>query len=60
MRYEPGMQIIYDVLKKGVFVEFRGRSDYLPGPFPNQKAAIAAAEDHCREKGWRAGDAAQR
>jgi hypothetical protein len=52
MKYEPGMQIVYDVLKKGVLFEFRGLSYYLPGPFPNQKAAIAAAENHCRTLGW--------
>lgn len=52
MKYESGMQIIYDVLKKGVFVEFRGRSHYLEGPFANQREAIRAAEDHCRKLGW--------
>jgi hypothetical protein len=52
MKYEPGMQIVYDVLQKGVFVEFRGSSHYLPGPFPDQKAAIRAAEEHCRSLGW--------
>lgn len=52
MRYEAGMQVVYDVLKKGVFVEFRGRSHYLAGPFPSQKAAVAAAEDYCRDLGW--------
>nr|WP_298098598.1 hypothetical protein [uncultured Shinella sp.] len=46
------MQIIYDVLKKGVFVEFRGRSQYLEGPFASQREAIRAAEDHCRRLGW--------
>ena len=52
MAYEAGMQIIFDVLRKGVFVEFRGTSKYLEGPFPNRKAAIAAAEEHCRKRGW--------
>ena len=52
MKYEQGMHIIYDVLKKGVFIEFRGRSDYLPGPFSSQKDAISAAEDFCRAQGW--------
>jgi hypothetical protein len=52
MKYEEGMQIIFDVLNKGVFVEFRGRTEYLAGPFPNQRAGIAAAEEYCRQHGW--------
>lgn len=52
MKYEHGMQIIYDVLKKGVFVEYRGQTNYLPGPFSSQKAAILAAEEFCRSRGW--------
>jgi len=52
MKYESGMQIIYDVLKKGVFVEFRGRSHYLEGPFASQREAMRAAEDHCKSLGW--------
>jgi hypothetical protein len=58
MAYEAGMQIIFDVVNKGVFVEFRGKTEYLPGPFPNQKAAIAAAEEYCRKQGWE--DSAER
>ena len=52
MKYESGMQIIYDVVKKGVFIEFRNRSHYLEGPFPSQRDAIRAAEEHCRKLGW--------
>jgi len=52
MTYESGMQVIYDVLKKGVFVEFRGRSHYLEGPFQNQREAVQAAEELCRTLGW--------
>ncbi len=52
MKYESGMQIIYDVLKKGIFVEFRGGSNYLEGPFATQRDAIRAVEDHCRRLGW--------
>ncbi|MDC7259496.1 MULTISPECIES: hypothetical protein [unclassified Shinella] len=33
MKYEDGMQILYDVLSKGVFIQFRGKSDFLKGPF---------------------------
>ncbi|MCR6502043.1 hypothetical protein MUO32_23730 [Shinella sp. CPCC 101442] len=46
------MQIIYDVLKKGVFVEFRGVAHYLGGPFSSQREAVRAAEEHCRKLGW--------
>ena len=46
------MQILYDVLSKGVFIQFRGKSDFLKGPFPNQREAIRAAEDYCRKLGW--------
>ena len=52
VRYEVGMQIIYDVLKKGVFIEFRGVGHYLEGPFASQREAVRAAEDHCRRSGW--------
>lgn len=52
MKYEPGMQIIYDVLRKGVLIEFRGVGHYLDGPFATQREAVRAAEDHCRELGW--------
>lgn len=53
MRYEPGMQIIYDVLRKGVLVEYRGSTEYLTGPIANQREAIAAAEAYCRDRGWK-------
>lgn len=52
MKYEDGMQILYDVLSKGVFVQFRGKSDFLKGPFASQREAIRAAEDFCRKLGW--------
>ena len=52
MEYEHGMQIIYDVLKKGVFVVFRGKSEYLVGPFVNQREAIKAGEQYCLDRGW--------
>lgn len=52
VKYEDGMQILYDVLSKGVFIQFRGKSDFLKGPFPNQREAIRAAEDYCRKLGW--------
>ncbi|MDX3924476.1 MAG: hypothetical protein QHC90_01540 [Shinella sp.] len=50
--YEPGMYILYDVIKKNVLVEFRGKSHFLSGPFASRSAAIAAGEALCRELGW--------
>jgi type IV secretory pathway VirB9-like protein len=41
--------IIYDVVGKGVFVEFNGRSHYLEGPFPNKKKAEEAVMLFCSE-----------
>lgn len=52
MKYEAGMQIIYDVLTKGVFIEFRGIGHYLEGPFASKGDAVRAAEDYCRKLGW--------
>ena len=52
MKYETGMHIVYDVLSKGVLVEFRGRSHYLAGPFKTQQEAMRAGEALCRELGW--------
>jgi hypothetical protein len=52
MKYEIGMHIVYDVLAKGVLVEFRGKSHYLAGPFKTQKEAIGAGEELCRKLGW--------
>ncbi len=52
MKYEDGMLILYDVVKKGVFIEFRGLSYYLPGPYAGQKEALAAGEELCRSMGW--------
>ncbi|UNK36606.1 hypothetical protein MNR02_08770 [Shinella sp. H4-D48] len=52
MKYETGMQIVYDVLNKGILVEFRGQPHYFPGPFKTQKQAVSAGEALCRELGW--------
>lgn len=51
MRLEAGMQIIYDVLTKGVFIEFRGVGHYLDGPFKTRLEAVRAAEEYCRKLG---------
>lgn len=52
MKYEEGMHIVYDVLSKAVMVHFRGSIRDLPGPFSNQKEAIRAGEEVCRQLGW--------
>ncbi|MCV9965690.1 hypothetical protein OIU34_27840 [Pararhizobium sp. BT-229] len=46
------MTIVFDVLSKSVLIVFRGKITILPGPFQDKKAAIAAAEEHCRKLGW--------
>ncbi|MGJ7043466.1 hypothetical protein J2Y63_006750 [Shinella sp. BE166] len=45
------MTIIYDVIKKGVFIEYQGKTEYLAGPFPTRNQAIAEAERFCRSLG---------
>ena len=52
MKYEAGMQIIFDVVGKRAMIIFRGNLIDLAGPFANQAAAIAAGEQKCRELGW--------
>lgn len=55
MKYEDGMQIIYDVLSREVSIEFRGVGHYLEGPFASRREAVLAAEDYCRKLGWNDG-----
>lgn len=43
-----GLTVIYDVIKKGVFIEYQGKTDYLEGPFPTRNQAITEAERFCR------------
>jgi hypothetical protein len=52
MPYEPGMTIMFDVLTKAVFIEFRGHFTFLTGPFKDRSTGVAAGEDFCRSKGW--------
>lgn len=52
MAYEPGMQIIFDVVGKRAMIIFRGSIIDLPGPFLSQSDAISAGERRCRELGW--------
>lgn len=49
--YERDMQIIHDPITKSVLIDFRGTVKVL-GPFTDKIAAIKAAEDYCRSKGW--------
>ncbi|WP_276118307.1 hypothetical protein [Pararhizobium qamdonense] len=56
MAYEAGMLIMFDVVTKGVFVEFRNTFESLPGPYEDRAAGIAAGEEYCREHGWDGSD----
>lgn len=55
MSVETKINIIYDVVGKGVFVEFNGRSHYLEGPFQNKKKAQEAVMLFCKSTGWPSG-----
>lgn len=50
--YEPNMRVVYHVLSKSVLVTFRGEITML-GPFVDRDEAVEAAEDYCRERGWK-------
>ena len=52
MKYEPEMNIIFDVLQKTVLVQFRGKIVMLPGPFSSYRQAVGAGEAYCRRMGW--------
>jgi hypothetical protein len=52
MRYEPGMQIIWDVIAREVTVIFRGQVFNLLDRFSTREQGIAAAEERCRGLGW--------
>jgi hypothetical protein len=51
MAYEHGMQLIFDLVDRTVVVSFRNDVRML-GPFADQKAAIRAGEQYCRDHGW--------
>jgi hypothetical protein len=51
MPYEPGMQIVFDLISQMAVVSFRGRVDTI-GPFATQRLAREAGERYCRERGW--------
>ena len=52
MADETDMATIYDMVSKSTAVSFRGKHIYLPGPYLERKAAIAAGEERCRKLGW--------
>jgi hypothetical protein len=51
MPYEAGMQLVFDLVERTVVVSFRNNVTML-GPFANQKTAIRAGEQYCRDHGW--------
>jgi hypothetical protein len=51
MAYEQGMQLVFDLVGRTVVVSFRNTVEML-GPFADQKAAIRAGEQYCRDRGW--------
>ncbi|WP_113012123.1 MULTISPECIES: hypothetical protein [unclassified Rhizobium] len=51
MPYEAGMQIVFDLVDKTIVVAFRDEVTML-GPFKDQKTAIRAGEQYCRDRGW--------
>lgn len=55
MRYEQGMQIIWDVVAREVTVIFRGQAFNLLERFANEESGVAAAEERCRMLGWEPG-----
>jgi hypothetical protein len=52
MAYELDMAVFFDTASKAIAISFRGKLIYLPGPYLNRKAALAAGELRCRELGW--------
>jgi hypothetical protein len=51
MPYEAGMQIVFDLVDRTIVVAFRGEVKML-GPFLDQKTAVRAGEQFCRDRGW--------
>lgn len=56
MQYEPGMQIIWDVLTREIVVIFRGLATTLDQKFTTRDEGIAAGEAFCRSAGWGSAD----
>lgn len=51
MPYEPGMQIVFDLLSGMAVVSFR-ESITMLGPFATNRLATQAGEKNCRDQGW--------
>ncbi|MFS2153254.1 MULTISPECIES: hypothetical protein [unclassified Rhizobium] len=51
MPYEDGMQIVFDLVDRTIVVAFRDEVKML-GPFRDQKTAVRAGEQYCRDRGW--------
>lgn len=52
MEYEPGMQIIWDVLTREIVIIFRGLVTTLDRKFSSREEGIEAGEAYCRAAGW--------
>jgi hypothetical protein len=51
MVYESDMAVVFDTVSKALAVGFRGKLIYLPGPYLDRKAGVAAGEERCRRLG---------
>lgn len=45
------MQLVFDMADRTLVVSFRGTLRVL-GPFLDQKTAVRAGEQYCRNRGW--------
>jgi len=52
LRYEEGMQIIWDVITREIVVIFRGAVTTLLSKFETHQDGINAGEQICRNAGW--------
>lgn len=52
VKYEDGMQILYDVLSKGVFIQLRGKSGFLKAPFQSSGRRYALRRTTAESSGW--------
>ncbi|WP_155947760.1 hypothetical protein [Rhizobium sp. 2MFCol3.1] len=49
------MQLVFDHVDRTLVVSFRDIVKMI-GPFENQKAAVRAGEQFCRDRGWKDGE----
>jgi hypothetical protein len=52
LRYEDGMQIIWDVVTREIAVIFRGAVFSAPHRFDTREEGIAWGEAACKDAGW--------